>query len=324
MQRIILNGSIDISRLCFGTGNLGRLDSKRAVLHMLETTYAAGITHFDTARLYGHGTMERTVGEFIRSKRDQVTVTTKFGLNPLFRTGKLLPLLNVAKFVAKKIPALRRRAVKIAQTNVSSPNRREQYSRTNAERSLQESLRELNTDHIDVYLLHEANPEMDISDELLGFLQGRKEAGVIRSFGAGSAFSTIRASSVTSRAMLDVLQFESDVRSPNVRVLGASSERSMITHGVYRPMSLLTDAAKQHPDIAARHAKILGADVSAPQNISRWMLGHALRENIAGGVLISTVQPARLLEGVRTAEAVPGNDELDAFENYVREMIGVT
>ena len=324
MQRITLNGGVGVSRLCFGTGNLGRLDSKRAVLRMLEAAYDAGVTHFDTARLYGHGTMERTIGEFMRGKRGHVTVATKFGLEPLLRTGRLRPLLNVAKFVAKKIPALRRRAVKMVQTKASGTNRREPYSRANAERSLEESLRELNTDHIDIYLLHEASPALDASEDLLAFLRERKAAGVIRAFGVGSAYQTIHAADVASLARFDVLQFESEVSSPNVRALAANETCSMITHGVYRSLPGLLEAGKRHAEIAERYNKVLGADVNTPQNLARWMLGHALRNNPAGGVLISTVQPARLHESVRVAESLPDNVELDAFENYVRELTGAT
>ena len=322
MQRILLNSGAGISRLGFGTGNLGRLDSKRAALRMLETAYEAGVTHFDTARLYGHGTMEKIVGEFIRGKRGQVTVATKFGLNPWLRTGRLLPLLNAVKFAVKKIPALRQRAVKMARTSAVPTDRREQqYSRARAERSLRESLRELNTDHIDIYLLHEANPELDVSDELLDFLRAKKAAGVIRSFGTGSAYQTICAASAASRAAQDVFQFESDVNAINVRAFGAGGGCSTITHGVYRSLPLLAQAAARHPAIVRRHTDILGADVTAPQNVSRWLLGHALHENPAGGVLVSTIQPGRLLASVRTAETIPDHQELAAFEAYVREVI---
>ncbi len=324
MRRITLRGGISISPLCFGTGNLGRLDSKRATLHMLEAAYDAGVTHFDTARLYGHGTMERTLGEFLSGKRDRVTVTTKFGLDPLLRSGRLRLLLNAAKYVVKKIPALRRRAVQMSRVNAAHVDRREQYSRARAERALHESLRELKTDHIDFYLLHEANPERDASEELWTFLQERKDAGVIRAFGSGSAYETLRAANASSLARQDLLQFESDVCTPNVRVLGAGADCPMITHGVYRSLSRLVEASEQRPEIARRHADLLGADVTAPPNLTRWMLGHALRTNPNGGVLISTVQPARLLDAARTAESLPTDGELDAFERYVREVTGAT
>ena len=321
MRGVTLNGGVSISRLGFGTGNLSRLDTRRGVVRLLDAAFDAGVTHFDTARLYGHGTMERTVGEFLRGKRDRVTVTTKFGLDPLLRGGRLRPLLNAAKFIVKKIPALRRRAAQIVHANTAPADRRQQYSRERAERALGESLRELGTDYIDIYLLHEANPETDVSDELLAFLHDRKQAGVIRAFGCGSAYGTIQAASATARAAQDVMQFESDACAPNVRALAAGGGGcSMITHGVYRSLPRLMDAAARQPEIARGHAVSLGADPTVGRNVSRWMLGHALRANPGGGVLISTVQPDRLRDSVQTADDPPGDEELDAFENYVRAL----
>jgi aryl-alcohol dehydrogenase-like predicted oxidoreductase len=51
-------------------------------LQLLECAYDAGIRHFDTAPYYGYGEAERVLGEFLRGKRDQVTITTKFGIQP--------------------------------------------------------------------------------------------------------------------------------------------------------------------------------------------------------------------------------------------------
>ena len=323
MRRVTLKGGVEVSQLCFGTANLGRLPTKRAVLRTLAAAHDAGMTHFDTARLYGHGTMERTVGEFLRGKRDRVTVTTKFGLDPLLRSGRLRPLLNAAKFIVKKIPLLRQRAVRFAQakaSNAAVADRREVYSRARAERALEESLRELGTDTIDLYLLHEANPENDVSEGLLEFLQDRRAAGVIRALGVGSAYETLHAASQAARAAYDVLQFESTVQSPNVRALAAEGDCSLITHGVFHEQFTLVEAGKRHPEIARRHAGILGRDPTDPRNVSRWLLGYALQANPAGAVLISTVQAARIVENVRVAEAPPEPTEIAAFEDYAREV----
>jgi aryl-alcohol dehydrogenase-like predicted oxidoreductase len=48
----------------------------------LEEAFAQGITRFDVARAYGLGRAEGILGEFLGSKRQQVTLATKFGIKP--------------------------------------------------------------------------------------------------------------------------------------------------------------------------------------------------------------------------------------------------
>jgi aryl-alcohol dehydrogenase-like predicted oxidoreductase len=71
------------SRLGFGTsGIMGAALTTSRRLRLLETAYAHGIRHFDTAPLYGQGEAESLLGQFSRGKRDSITITTKFGLTP--------------------------------------------------------------------------------------------------------------------------------------------------------------------------------------------------------------------------------------------------
>jgi aryl-alcohol dehydrogenase-like predicted oxidoreductase len=68
------------SRIGFGTGGLLRIGSPRRRQDVLAAAFASGVTHFDTAPLYGFGESERALGLFLRGRRDKVTLTTKFGL----------------------------------------------------------------------------------------------------------------------------------------------------------------------------------------------------------------------------------------------------
>ena len=77
------------SVLGFGTTSFMSADSTQERLAILEAAYACGITHLDTAAYYGYGEAERLVGRFLSGKRDKVTITTKFGIEP---TG--LPLMS--------------------------------------------------------------------------------------------------------------------------------------------------------------------------------------------------------------------------------------
>jgi aryl-alcohol dehydrogenase-like predicted oxidoreductase len=71
---------IELSRVGLGTNNFGRrldLDGSRAVV---EAALAAGVTHIDTADIYGGGDSERFVGEILEGRRGDAVIATKFGM----------------------------------------------------------------------------------------------------------------------------------------------------------------------------------------------------------------------------------------------------
>src|SRR3954466_15030358 len=77
VNRVTLRGTeVTTSALGYGCSQLmarlGRAESTR----LLEAAFDAGISHFDTARSYGYGEAESALGDFIRGRREQVTVAT--------------------------------------------------------------------------------------------------------------------------------------------------------------------------------------------------------------------------------------------------------
>jgi len=70
---------IELSHVGLGTNNFGRrldLERSRAVV---EAALSAGVTHLDTADVYGGGDSERFIGEIIQGRRGDAVVATKFG-----------------------------------------------------------------------------------------------------------------------------------------------------------------------------------------------------------------------------------------------------
>jgi aryl-alcohol dehydrogenase-like predicted oxidoreductase len=70
----------ELSRVGLGTNNFGRrldLEGARAVV---DAAIDAGVTHIDTADLYGRGESERFLGEILAGRREQVFLATKFGM----------------------------------------------------------------------------------------------------------------------------------------------------------------------------------------------------------------------------------------------------
>src|SRR5262249_14413095 len=105
----------------FGTGGLLRIGSVRRRLHVLAPACTHGTTHFDTAPIYGFGESERTLGRFLRGRRHQVTLTTKFGLRASPLARRLALMQRVARGVARSFPAVKRAAVRNAGALYQAP-----------------------------------------------------------------------------------------------------------------------------------------------------------------------------------------------------------
>jgi aryl-alcohol dehydrogenase-like predicted oxidoreductase len=140
-------GSLRVSVVGLGCNNFGpRLDATRTA-EVVHAALDAGINFFDTADLYGGGKSEEYLGRALRGRRSEAIVATKFGHErSTFGTGAR--------------PELVRRA---------------------AEGSLQR----LGTDVIDLYQVHQPDPDTPIADTL-GALDQLVKEGKVREIGCSN------------------------------------------------------------------------------------------------------------------------------------------
>jgi aryl-alcohol dehydrogenase-like predicted oxidoreductase len=145
---------VQVSKLCLGTmmfgawGNTDHDDSVRIIHAALD----AGVNVVDTADVYSAGESEEIVGKALRtppSRRDDVVLATKFSM----------PMGE-------------------------DPNRRG-GSRRWIIQAVENSLKRLGTDWIDLYQVHRPDPETDV-DETLGALTDLVQQGKVRSIGSSS------------------------------------------------------------------------------------------------------------------------------------------
>lgn len=277
-------------KIGFGTTALLSLSDEKERQQVLHTAFEAGITHFDTAPYYGYGEAERILGRFIKDRRDKVTITTKFGIQPPRLAGGG-GVIAVVKKAVRHLPPLRKLLAKQAGKMVQ----RGAFSAGDAERSLESSLRALQTDRIDVYLLHEADPS-DVGDELMAFLERKVREGVIGRFGTGSEATKVAAMTSLCPAFADVVQFENSVVRRNLRLIAsANNGHLVITHGALgASWRQLRDAMAGSERLRRSLSDALGADASDPVDLSAAMLAWATRENRQGTVLFSSSRPVNI------------------------------
>src|SRR3954451_5655945 len=159
MKHVSLGG-LDVSRLGLGAMTMaGTYTSEGAVddAESIRTIHRAldlGVTHIDTAEIYGPFHSEEVVGRAVRGRRDQVVIATKFGL---VRHGAGDPEPGVTD---------------------SSP--------ANVRAAVDGSLRRLGTDHIDLYYQHRVDKRTPIEDTI-GALAELVAEGKVRHIGLSEA-----------------------------------------------------------------------------------------------------------------------------------------
>lgn len=309
---------VSTSRLGFGTTSLLALDNEQDRFELLAAALDLGIRHFDTAPYYGYGQAERTLGRFLKGRRDGVTVTTKFGIAPP-RVAGVATVASLAKRLTRKLGPLRRllsrQAGRLVQRNA--------FGVEDARRSLESSLRALGTEYIDVYLLHEAGPA-EVSEDLLAFLIEQQARGVIRTFGIGSELDRTIGVLNCCPSIARVVQIENNVVRRNFERLPAGVEAAMVTHRAlgeaFRELSAQYGADR---DLAERCSAEVGADCSDKAILGGLMLSYAVRSNPAGVVLFSSRSRSHL---ERNVAVIAGQrfsaGQVDAFARFVARSQG--
>lgn len=151
-------GKLEISELGAGcmsiSANYGPPADKNQGIKTIRTAFENGVTFFDTAEVYGPYTSELLVGEALAPFRDKVRIATKFGFD--LKAGGL----NSQPKHIKKV--------------------------------VEESLKRLKTDRIDLYYQHRVDPKVPIED-VAGTIKDLIKEGKVLHFGLSEASAkTIR------------------------------------------------------------------------------------------------------------------------------------
>ena len=294
-----------VPTLGFGCSSLMGHETAQERMALLGAAFESGIRHFDVARFYGFGEAEGALGDFIKSRRAEVTVTTKFGISPPKQSSGLKSVLGLARRVAAKSPLLRRSMAGSAAKLIKSGD----FSVAAARDSLETSLRMLQTDYIDFYLLHDCRME-DATDDLLQFLLAAVREGKIRRFGLGTDIKVISELCHPRPEYAGVVQFENSVLRQNMTLLPAKEDRTVFTHrALNESFDEVLRFFQSGSEAAGRWSRKLGADCTDRAVVGSLMLNYAVHANVGGVVLFSSRSESRIRSNVRAVEDSPFSAE---------------
>jgi choline dehydrogenase-like flavoprotein/diketogulonate reductase-like aldo/keto reductase len=289
MREVKVAGSLKpVPQLGFGCAYLlGPGLDRTASRRLLDAAWDAGIRHFDTARLYGQGMTEGLLGEFL-AEHPEASVATKYGVTPP-NTAR-----RVVEGVQRRVPSLERR------TRWLKRNDKAKFTSADARISLERSLRELQRDRIELFLLHEPTLEDLVHDDLLEFLEAQRAAGKIGEFGIGGEYSRMEALANSRPGYARVLQFEQSVLGPSLR-LDTPADHRVHYRTFAKAAVALSRRLAGDPEIAVRWAATVGADLAEPLILSRLLLKASLDVWPESLTLFSTRKEEHIFDNVAVA-----------------------
>jgi aryl-alcohol dehydrogenase-like predicted oxidoreductase len=147
-------GQLEVSAIGIGVQNMMRtfqttVPSRPEMHNIIRTAYDRGLTFYDTAEVYGPHESERILGEAVGPFRNNIVIATKFGFNVDLATGKQ----GTPPRVTSRPSLIRQR--------------------------VENSLRRLRTDRIDLLYQHRVDPTVPIEDVAEVVAQLMKEGKVL-------------------------------------------------------------------------------------------------------------------------------------------------
>ena len=160
-QRQLGRTDLRLSRIGLGCGNFGGIgsapelfgagESEEEAFRLMDEAWDLGITFFDTADAYGGGRSEQAIGRWLKTKgaevRDRLLISSK-----------------------------------VFYSDVGDPSDRG-LSRERIQRQIDRSLGRLGIERLDMYLIHQPDPDTPL-EETLGALDELVRAGKVRWIGA--------------------------------------------------------------------------------------------------------------------------------------------
>ncbi|MBB3112441.1 aryl-alcohol dehydrogenase-like predicted oxidoreductase [Paenibacillus phyllosphaerae] len=204
--------AIGLGIMGMSPGIYGETDDEQSI-KTIHHALELGVTLIDTADVYGNGHNEELLGQALKGRREQAVIATKFSYTP----------------------------------NYASLSGHPDY----VKQAVEESLRRLNVDYIDLYYQHRVDPSVPI-EETVGAMADLVRAGKVRYLGLSEASaSTIRRAHAVHP--ISALQSEYSLWSRDIEAEILPTARELgITHVAYSPLSrgFITGELRKFEDLA--------------------------------------------------------------------------
>ncbi len=293
----------------------GRIDDSEAV-RTIHSALDRGITSFDTAPGYGSGHAEETLGAALVGRRDQAVITTKCGIvSRNARTGQ--------------------------------PGR--DASRASMLGEIDDSLRRLRTDHVDVYLVHWPDPETPL-EETMAAMDEIQRAGKTRLVGV-SNFDVALLDEARRYRPIDVLQvgynlfdrrMEREVfpycREHNIGVMAYGSLAYGLLTGAFAEDTTFEEADWRSRGVAfgqpilggdnfrhnVRLVRRLRDEVAAPRGltVAQLALAWVVHNRTVTTAMVGARVPAEIEENVQAADVSLSDDDVREIEAIMDDARG--
>lgn len=296
-----------VSRVGFGCASLGGRIGRRKALEALERAYEAGITWYDVAPSYGDAMAESILGEFVYKKRDSIHVCTKVGVRPADTPAAMRLLKPMVRIVVATLPALQKQVSRVRPKPFKVPLSAE-LIRT----SVEESLRRLRTDYIDVLALHRPAVEELVRDDIILVLERVVQDGKVR---AVSIAGTLEAgmSGLDESLPYRLVQIANNPLEPDLEKLKerACPSRTFVTYGSFSSRDrLVARIAGQKQILSALHD--LGYHGNLTEIAAAFLVDYAFAANSAGVSLFSMLQKEHLDFNLLRLRSHPTLKQLDS------------
>lgn len=267
--------NIEISEIGFGCMSLELQKGQQYVNTLLRTAYDAGVNLFDTADLYDKGLNEEMVGTALNPVRDNVILATKVG--------------NVWR--------------------EDGSGWEWNPSKEHILNGVNESLRRLQTDYIDLYMLHGGTIQDPIDDAIEAF-ESLKKQGKVKAYG----ISSIRPNTIrewVNRSNMDVVMMQYSLldRRPEEEALDLLAENniSVITRGTLSKGMLIDKPGKDYLGYSAEQVEKMKEAVNQTGLPLKACVDYVLQHKAVDSAVL----------GIRTKDQL--NEVLKSHQNSISE-----
>ena len=272
-------------------GEWGKNFDEGEVKKILDRGFDLGFNFIDTAECYGDHLSERLIGKAVKEKRKEWIIATKFG----------------HKFI-------------------SHLNRETVWDVAGVKKQLEDSLRALQTDYIDLYQFHSGNDEVFNNEELWLMLQNEVKAGKIRHLGIyisnKDGINSLEQTKSASKVGAEVIEavYNRLEKYPEEEIFPACIEQDLgvlarvplasgLLSGKYKKGTVFSDndvrASKDHKQIDLQLEEIeeiMKNEVPAGVNMAEWAIAWSLKHDAVSTCIPGFKNIEQLESGAKAAD----------------------